>query len=281
MSTGERPGPETDFQVELDKAYDLQVGGKWIEAVAILNPLIEREGITGPERASALNDRGVNLRMLSNYQGALVDFRQARQLAQASNDLDIELTALAGIIDLYRIRISSDSPQNLEFAKKYQKTAEAIIKNQGKPTLGTANAYSNFGLLSRETGVPKEALAYYLQAEKIVRDLLRVDPNNKRYKNRFMRVLTIKGVAQSELGQFDEAIKTQNEVLKGCREIGERQGIMNAELSLAETYKAQGNLDEALRWCQKAANDSPGHERADLYIQTMLKELQEKLQQRS
>lgn len=245
---------------------ELQIGGRWPLAVEHLSGVL-RELRLG--ETAVLNERGLNNRMVGDYDAAEADFRQARTIARKTNDLDGEVTALVGLIDLARTG---------EWAKKYKRgkdlgqatvwrvRTENILRRMPEGwNLTKINAFTQFGLLDHELGDDRQAIEMYSEAEKGCKDLLRRQPDDKNLQNRLMRILTNKGVAQTALGQFEEAITTQNEALEGYRNLEDLRGVVNCEVALARLYVQTGD-PLAVKWYEQAIKSSQREESGKVVV---------------
>ncbi|GEM_PF-5346453 len=245
----------------ISEGRDLQVKAGWDQAATYFTTLL---GELHMGEVAVLNERGFAYRMLGDYDAAEADFIQARQIAQSTEDSEGELVAITGLIDLARTG---------EWAKKYVRgkdmaqaqvwrtEAEKVLSTMpADATIGKVNAYIQFGLLEHELSNDKQAVQTYEKAEEEINLLLTGHPDDSSFRNRLTRILTLKGNAQHALGQYDDAIATENEALKVYNQLGDVRGIVNAALSLARIYRDKGDIKLAIDWYDKTMKASQRQE---------------------
>jgi len=188
----------------------LQVTGGWAEAKEYLDGI---SGVIEAAQIGILNERGLVNRMRGDYTAADRDFLIARAIAHSRGDFEGEITAIGGQIDLAR---TGDRDPNykrgkdLEFAQALKNEAiNVLFRISDEWNLAKVNTFIQLGLLDHELGDKEQALEEYALAEQGCRTLLKKKPRSAGLQNRLMRVLTIKGVTQTDLGQFEDAAASQ------------------------------------------------------------------------
>lgn len=254
----ERAQPtEEQLRERLSQANQLQVNGRYREARQAYGYIIDNIENDGPESIlliDAFNGRGVMHRMLNDYHAAEADFFKAKGLTPSfpytfslGQYLEGQLTAYAGLIDLYRT--GDKDPRFgkcLIQAERFRRNARIILEAmQPEWHLAKVDAYINFGLLDLEFYNHETALQNYLKAEKGARELLEQKPDEPVVRNRLARVLTVKGVVLEKLDRLNESAEVQGEALFLYRELSDVRGIVNGGRSLCQVFIRMGHLDLA------------------------------------
>lgn len=204
---------------------------------------------------AARNERGVVYRMQNNYTLAEIDFTRALYLSRQMGDIDGELYALGGLIDL--ARTGNNDPQykkgkNLPAALAWKNELCLSSIPENPPRLSRVSALIQCGLLEHELSEDSIALGTYNQAERECRKLIMQYPDDPNIKNRLMRIFTVRGQAYKALGMFDEASTDQQEALKHYTTLGDIRGMGNAKISLAQLAEMANNPEEAINWYARA-----------------------------
>lgn len=251
-----RPGP---VDAAIAHSRQLQLGGKWPEATVHLTQLLSGE-LQPIEMTAVLNERAVTYRVPGNYTAAEADFNRARIMAVRTGDLEGEVTAVVGLLDLARTAEYAKGYQkgkDLQLAQVLRTNAEAVLQKMPEGwSVGKINALTQFGLLDHELGKDKEAIGTYTEAEEGCKVLLSEQPNDTYLQNRLIRTLHLKALAQNALGQVDEAITSQTEVLEVYKKLGDVRGIANTSLALARAFRGINNLSAARVWYEKVVEAS-------------------------
>lgn len=244
---------------QLNMAQNFQVTGKWIEAEAVLTNFLE---LIGKTEVDALNQRGLVNRMLLRYADAEDDFLSAMGLALDRGNQEAELTAVVGLIDIYRTgdrdpNFDRGQEQNFSQAQSYMREAEVLMTRMSQEaSMAKVNAFINFGLLHDNMGEPQRALVSYGQAETAIRNLLENNSGNSDFQNRLARTLTNKGVAQERVGDLVGAQSSQTEALDIYLRLRDLRGIGNAKISLGDVLNKMGKQEEARVLYEQAKEDA-------------------------
>lgn len=218
---------------------------------------------------SILNERGLIYRMQNHYTQAREDFSDAFLLSRRIEDLDGELMALGGLIDLAR---TGDRDPQYEGGKNL---AEAVYwKNklclsaipENPPRLSRVAALIQCGLLEHALTEDTQALESYNQAERECRKLIMQYPDDPNIKNRLMRIFTVRGVVYMALDRFGEATVDQKEALIHYTELGDVRGQGNTTISLAQLAEKINDPAVARTWYQKALGISQREENGSIKV---------------
>lgn len=252
MSQEKITGVRTPIDAAISRGRDLQVKAGWEEAVTYFTNLF---GELRMGEVAVLNERGLANRMLGDYDAAESDFTQARQIAQSKDDLEGEVTAIVGLIDLARTGEWAKKytrGKDMEQAQKWRQEAEVVLNKMPENwSISKVNALIQFGLLERELDNHDQAVQVYSQAQEGIMSLLGDKPEDVHLQNQMTRILTLKGNSLNALGQYEEAISIENEALEIYIKLGDVRGIVNASLSLARIYRDVGKMSLATEWYNK------------------------------
>lgn len=183
-----------------------------------------------------LNGRGVPLRLLNQHTGALADFTQARSLSVEVRDQNQELTAVVGLIDVYRTgdrSLSFDPGRNFHQAESHMAEAMDLMIKMPGASLAKVHAYTNFGLLYNDMGNLDRALSAYSEAEYIARELATREPNNPEFQNRLART-------------------SQDEALPIFKGLGDTRNVSNVLSSEGDLSEIEGDLEAARKYWEEA-----------------------------
>ena len=149
----------------LDKAYELQVGAQWPQAIELLDKAVE---LSGSEFAQGLIARGVNQRMVRNFDRAWINFDLALTVAEEIGDTGLQIEAYASEMDLAR------ATDQKELAYTYRSCAyDLVIKLPSRENLPTINFLINDALLTQKFHPDElqKALAILGEAEALCQTL--------------------------------------------------------------------------------------------------------------
>lgn len=239
----------------------------WWESIMVLNEFLLYE-LPIEQRVSALFKRGLAYRLIQTpqreYTRAEIDFKEALELTDKQNDVSGELTALSGLMDLYRTGnrdecFEKQIPKALEIETDIK---EILSLHPKEHSLGQAQAYENLGLLELENWKGhepnyKQSLIYY---EKALETIERLDTDDNQVLNRKARILSIIGIPLNKLKKYEEGISYLEEALKVNIQLGNIRGKENALRALARLHYNSGDLEKAKAYLNHALRIAKEHE---------------------
>ncbi len=274
-------------KISLDHTAKLNMlGGQknWQSAQKDLTDLLNRESLSENLRAEALNQRGLSLRMTNQYYAAEKDFLAAQTLAHESGRTGQELTALVGLIDVYRTGDRDTAPfafgKHLDIAQVYQQEAENIVKQMPKPNVPKIDALLQFGLLSLETEKYgyTSALRYYHDAKLACDELRRSDLTNVTLINRQARINLLQGGVYEKLGIHKkiagkkDAMDYYYAAYDDYSVVRDIRGIANAALGMARMCTIGYSKIALYKWaCEVTQDKDPElHQMAEIGLAQLL-----------
>lgn len=237
-------------------AHELQIGGRWKEAIDRLQPLA-REGAVA--LIPAFLELGVSHRMTLEYGQAEQDFQTALSFARFTGDLDGQVEALVGLMDIARTgERDPNYGKRLNEAITYRSEAEHIVLRQMPPGWRVANInfYINSALLGWDFDENKASLKDITQAEVGCVEMLATDPQNRVLLNRRARAHHIKGVTLEKLDRLDEALQHQAKVYMEYEELDDLRGMGNAAMAAGRVCVRQHKSYAAGTWFKAAIKAS-------------------------
>ncbi len=117
---------------------------------------------------------------------------------------------------------------------------------------GQANAAMNIGNSNIILSNYPNALLNFDKAQRIFKDLLSNNPNDKKLKNGLARAFASAGVANSEINNYAESILNYQKALKIYIDLNDKKSISKVLNNIGVVYKSMKNNPKALEYLQKA-----------------------------
>jgi len=189
------------------------------------------------ERLSLYERRGQLLARLADVEGALADYEQMRQLAQAAGDGQAELRALN------EIGAMQEGRHDYVRAAEYFERAQRLARDIGDQA-GVADSLNRLGRFYFNIGRPEEAQACHEEALEIARTL---DSN-------FLLAASLDGLGQIDLmrGRVRASLDKYGQITELRRRVGDQVGLMEALNALAAAYTWLAECDRASQACEEA-----------------------------
>lgn len=253
----------------------------WRESIMVLNEFLLYE-LPIEQRVSALFKRGLAYRLIQTpqreYARAEIDFKEALELTDKQNDVSGELTALSGLMDLYRTGnrdecFEKQIPKALEIETDIK---EILSLHPKEHSLGQAQAYENLGLLELENWKGhepnyKQSLIYY---EKALETIERLDTDDNQVLNRKARILSIIGIPLNKLKKYEEGKNYLEEALEVNIQLGNIRGKENALRALARLHYNSGDPEKAKAYLNHALRIAKKH-KDNIVIEQVEQEIRE------
>jgi tetratricopeptide (TPR) repeat protein len=233
----------------LSKTKQYQVNGNFKQAEKEFSDLINLgRKLNDPTLALILNESGINKRMLGGsdplwYDKALEDFNDAFRFGNNTQ----KAYALTNMADIYRVAKSN-------FTKAHTSLDKALIFCDNG-SLMYAKVVDQRGLVFVGQSKFNSAIESYKQAEQICDKLLKKNPKDKDVQNRYSQILHHLGVAydlSDKKNKRNEICFHQINAYKIFKKLGDKQGMMNSQISIARIQAQEKKYDLSLQNYKKA-----------------------------
>ena len=189
-------------------------------------------------RADALFNEGADLLFSAgDYERALTEFREARELYHALGELEMEADALTGA------GLAYSHLGQPEEALAAQQEALDLAREAGSLRV-EGDALLNIATVHRALGQHEQALDYYQRSL-----ALQTEVGNRRGEGVALNNI---GVFLEELGQYEQALGYYQQALAIYQEIGDRVEEGTTLNNIGAIYKNLGRYRQALDYFQQA-----------------------------
>lgn len=207
----------------------------WTQAMEVFRSINDLAGVS-----NMLNNIGVIYNAQGDYEKALSNYLAALKAGEQSGDQLRIVTALQNVGNVYALR-----KETYDKALDYYLRALALGKKV-KEYNDIAGTSANIGEVYFNKGNDSLALRYYEAALKAYRDA--------KDESSLPFVYNSIGKVYKKQGKFDEALRFHTKAYNAARsvEYNRKQFMTQSLLGLANTYRANGDLNTALEYFQKA-----------------------------
>ena len=172
-----------------------------------------------------------------NYGGAHQLFENVLDVARRQHDRFLEARALL------QLSFVTSQRERFEESIDWSNSSYQAAQQIGAQSI-MMSSQGNLGWARYKTGDPEGALELLLKAEERAEQLGSIDNQ--------VDWLTTSGYVYVDEGKFDIAEKQYSEALKRASKVNNREGILNAQISLAFVSVLTGKLDLARQYSEQA-----------------------------
>jgi len=191
-----------------------------------------------------LNNIGLYFWKIDNYSHSLKYYEEALEIAQSKKDTQAETDILNNIGIIYKEMGNYDKA--LSYLTKALVIDQKYFRNNfvsiDLNNIGTT--YRKKGLISNKKEDFQKALEYFNQCLKLIQNL-----NDNITK---IRVLNNLGTAYSDLEMYLEALKYYELSLSTAESIKDKEAMSNISNNIGIVQYYLGNYEESIKYCQKA-----------------------------
>ena len=236
-------------------------------------------------RAEAASEIGIALRRKLDQDGAITQFRKARDLAERAGDMRLKVVALN------RLGSAQWANNNLDMAKAHFVEALALCETLGNRSQ-MADCYNGLAIVGICRGQSADARRYLEQACQLYEEHLRISELSTARVNlvelnhltgNFKRALELvdqtlaqarsthhregqavglryRALVLTDLGRTAEAVQNAEEALRRVREIGADDEMLGIYTVLARSYLAHEEPENATDWVEIGRELSNDHD---------------------